>query len=214
MHRCLRVVFTSVLVISILTSCCESDREVVVRQPAIWSTAGPGAETPERAADTAVRVLVGVAPLLGDFMWGDIRSGEIEVFSPEDTTPVVRSLLLMRQFGPTDEWAVISAINPAISIDTPLSGSVHSSGPLLVSGTARGFEALVVVDAYLIDEPVIRIDRAITYAGSLETSEPFLVELDLTRTRPGGTVAIVVRGGVGLEDDPGEFSAIPIRIGP
>ena len=44
----------------------------------------------------------------------------------------------------------------------------------------------------------------------MDESRPFQVELDLTGTRTGDAVAIVVRGAVGLESDPGEFSAIPI----
>jgi len=37
--------------------------------------------------------------------------------------------------------------------------------------------------------------------------------VDLRDTSKGDVIAIVVRGDTGLEDDPGEFSAIPIRIG-
>jgi hypothetical protein len=41
---------------------------------------------------------------------------------------------------------------------------------------------------------------------------PFQVTLDLTGVQPGDTVMLLVRGGVGLETDPGEFGAIPILI--
>ena len=179
---------------------------------AIWSSSGSEGDTPQSAADAAVRALIGVTPVLGDYMAGDNRSGEMIVYSPGETTPVERSLLLLRQLGPDDRWSVIGAINPAMSIDVPISGGVVPSGRVVVSGSGRGFEALVVVSAHRVGDTVELIDQQITSGGSLETSEPFRVELDLTDTAEGDVIAIVVRGGVGLEDDPGEFSAIPIRI--
>jgi copper homeostasis protein CutC len=145
-------------------------------------------------------------------MAGDSRSGEMIVFSPGETVAVERSLLLLRQLRPDDHWSVIGAINPAMTIDVPASGAIVPSGPIAVTGHARGFEALVVVSAHRVGDTFELIDQRITTAGSLEESEPFRVELDLSDTNHGEVIAIVVRGGVGLENDPGEFSAIPIRM--
>ena len=41
---------------------------------------------------------------------------------------------------------------------------------------------------------------------------PFSTTLDLTGVAPGDTVTILVRGGTGLETDPGDFGAIPVVI--
>jgi hypothetical protein len=41
---------------------------------------------------------------------------------------------------------------------------------------------------------------------------PFSVTLDLSDAPSGATVVLLVRGGTGLETDPGEFAAIPLRI--
>lgn len=200
---------------SVLIGCNGSTSSTTTELPlAIWSSNGGEADTPERAATAAVRDLLGVTPVLSEFMAGDSRSGEIVVFSPRETIAVERSVLLLRQLGPADEWSVMAAINSAMSIERPDSMSIQPGGPLVVAGFARGFEGLVVVSAHRIGELIALIDQKITYAGSLETSEPFSVELDLSDTDPGDVIAIVVRGGVGLADDPGEFSAIPIRIGP
>lgn len=194
---------------------CRAASDSTVEVPlAIWSSSEPTADTPEGAATAAVKSLIGVTPVLGDYMAGDSRSGEMLVYSPGETTPVERSLLLLRQLGSSDQWSVIGAINSAMTIDQPASGGFVPAGLLTVSGRGRGFEALVVVTAHRIGDSIELIDQEITMGGSLETSEPFSVELDLTDTDPGDVIAIVVRGGVGLEDDPGEFSAIPIRIGP
>lgn len=196
-------------------SACRSTSDVREEQPfAIWSSTDSTVRTPEAAADAAVRDLLGVEPVVGEFMAGDSRSGEVVVFSPGESVPVERSLLLMRQLGPDDRWSVIGAINEAMTIAVPATMSIHPSGPLRVSGRARGFEALVIVSAHRVGDDTELIDDEVIMGGSLERSEPYDVVLDLSDTEPGDIVAIVVRGGVGLEDDPGEFSAIPIRIGP
>ena len=47
----------------------------------------------------------------------------------------------------------------------------------------------------------------------METPGRFVVELDLSTADVGDVVAIVVRGGVGLETDPGETGAVAVVIG-
>jgi hypothetical protein len=197
---------------ALMLGCQTASPDHDVEPLSIWSSSGPESDTPVRAANATVRALIGVTPVLGEFMAGDSRSGEMIVFSPGETVAVERSLLLLRQLGPDDRWSVIGAINPAMTIDVPASGDIVPSGPITVTGRARGFEALVVVSAHRVGDTVELIDQQITTAGSLEESEPFRVELDLSDANYGEVITIVVRGGVGLEDDPGEFSAIPIRI--
>lgn len=212
MVRVVTIFFAAVLGSS-LAGCQTASVPTVELPLAIWWSNDSVADTPEGAATAAVESLIGVIPVLGDYMGGDNRSGEMIVYSPGETTPVERSLLLLRQLGPADQWSVIGAINAAMTIDRPEARSVVPAGMLTVSGRARGFEALVVVTAHRIGDTIELIDHAFTMGGSLETPEPFTVELDLSDANPGDVIAIVVRGGVGLEDDPGEFSAIPIRIG-
>jgi hypothetical protein len=198
--------------IALLVGCQTASPDYEFAPLSIWSSSGAESDTPVSAADATVRTLIGVTPVLGEYRAGDSRSGEMIVFSPGETVPVERSLLLLRQLGPDDRWSVIGAINDAMSIEVPASGAVVPSGRITVTGRARGFEGLVVVSAHRVGDTVELIDQQITTAGSLEESEPFRVELDLSNTNPGEVIAIVVRGGVGLENDPGEFSAIPIRI--
>ncbi len=206
------MLMTAAVVVS--SSGCRDAAEPAVEAPfAIWSSKNSLADSPEGAARAAVQALIGVTPVLGDYMAGDSRSGEMIVFSPRETTPVERSLLLLRQLGPDDRWSVIGAISAAMTIDRPEARGVVPAGSVTVSGRGRGFEGLVVVSGHRIGDNIEMIDQKITTAGSLERSEPFVVELDLSGTDPGDVIAIVVRGGVGLEDDPGEFSAIPVRIG-
>jgi hypothetical protein len=188
---------------------------VPLEHPAVWPASDTVVATPQQAAEDFVASVLAVPPRLGEFRAGDSRSGEIEVLAPSETDddrpPIVRSVLLLRQLGPSDGWFVLAAVNANTTVTSPPSGADVPPGPLTVSGVGRGFEGLVVVEAFLAGQSAA-IDQVITQGGSTESSEPFQVEIDLSTTAPGDTVVVVARGGVGLESDPGEFSAIPLRI--
>jgi hypothetical protein len=83
---------------------------------------------------------------------------------------------------------------------------------LSVRGRARGFEANVVVSAFVPGDAGVQLDQVVTTGGALETPEPFTVTLDVSGASPGDVVAVLVRGGTGLETDPGEFGALPVVI--
>jgi len=186
-----------------------------LEQPAIWPAADVKFETPEAAAEDFVANVLGVAPTLGEFRQGDSRSGEIEVFSPgegDTGRSVFRGLLLLRQLGSDDGWFVVAAVNDNASIVVPASGEQVVAGPLTVEGVARGFEANVVVTAFVAGAAAEVLDQQITMGGAFEAPEPFSVTLDLSRAAPGNTITVLVRGGAGLETDPGEFGAIPIVV--
>lgn len=188
---------------------------VGLEQPAIWPAADVVFAKPTEAAADFVAHVLRVPPSLGEFRQGDSRSGEIEVFSPGEgaaPTPVPRSLLLLRQLGPNHGWFVTAAVNEHASITAPAYGSAVPAGPLTVEGVARGFEANVNVTARLAGtaEPLA---EQVTMGGSAATAEPFAVTLDLSAVTTGQVIMLLVRGGVGLETDPGDFGAIPIVIG-
>jgi hypothetical protein len=183
-----------------------------LEQAAIWPAPDDVFTSPEEVAADFVSKVFGVPPNLGDFQQGDARSGEIEVFSPaEGGSAAVRSVLLLRQLGPSDGWFVLAAVSDANTITSPAQGSEVAAGSVEVSGQGRGFEGLVVVEAFTAGGS--RIDRQQTQGGSTEDSEPYAVTLDLSGAGSGDTVLILVRGGVGLETDTGDFSAIPVVIG-
>ncbi|CAB4574700.1 unannotated protein [freshwater metagenome] len=186
-----------------------------LEQPAIWPAADVVFTTPEDAARSFVEDLIGVPAVLGEFMAGDSRSGEIEVFSPGEGGPgssVVRSLLLLRQLGPDDGWFVLAAVRPEVSIDEPASGSTVPAAPLTVRGAARGYEATILVSAFPAGTTDRIGDTVIASGGALETPEPYEAVVDLTDVPAGTVVTLLVRGDTGLETDPGEFSAIPVVI--
>jgi hypothetical protein len=184
-------------------------------QPAIWPAADVVFETPEEAAEDFVQQVLGVPPALGEFQEGDARSGEVDVLSPgegEVPSTVVRSRLLLRRLGPDDGWFVLAAVNDNASITTPDAGSDVAPGPLDVTGRARGFEANVVVRAFVAGS-TDDLDQEVTTGGALETPEPFSVTLDLAGASRDDVVVLLVRGGTGLETDPGDFGAVPVVVG-
>ena len=186
-----------------------------LEQSAIWPAADVVFDTPEKAAADFVTEVLGVEPTLGQFQQGDSRSGEIEVFSPGEgdaNARVMRGVLLLRQLGPANGWFVLAAANDNASITAPASMDEVAAGPLAVEGRARGFEANVVVTAFEAGDARAELDQVITQGGALESPEPFSVTLDLSGATPGDTVVLLVRGGTGLETDPGDFGAIPVII--
>lgn len=184
---------------------------VALEQIALWPAPSVVFTSPRAAAEDFVVQVLGVPPLVGEFMAGDSRSGEIEVFSPGDP-PSLRSLLLLRQLGPNNGWFVIGTINDKALITNPESGRQVTAGPITVEGLAEGFEATVIIEAFIVGRAEPVLDRKVTMAGNFGVPGPFGVTLDLSDAAPGDTVLIVVRGGVGLETDPGEFGAIAVVI--
>lgn len=186
-------------------------------QPAIWPEVDVVFTTPTEAASDFVRKVLGIEPVLGEFQGGDSRSGEIEVvFRGEsgDSTPMVRSRLLMRQLAPSDGWFVLAAVNDFVSINAPDALARVPAGPLTVAGTGRGFEATLNVMTFVAGSIDRQLGSAIAMGGALETPEPFSATVDLTGAAAGEVVTIVVRGATGLETDPGEFAALAVVIGP
>lgn len=187
---------------------------IVLEQLAIWPAADVVYPSPQAAAESFITTVLGIPPNIGEFMAGDARSGEIEVFSPGDV-PAVRSLLLLRQLGPRNGWFVIGTINDNALITKPVFGAsikAKDVGSVVVEGLAEGFEASLTVYAFIAGRAGDILDQETTMGGNFGVPGPFQVTLDLTGAKTGDTVVLLVRGGVGLETDPGEFGAIAIQI--
>jgi Immunoglobulin-like domain of bacterial spore germination len=81
-------------------------------------------------------------PLVGEFMQGDARSGEVEV-RPMADRPV--TTVFVRQLGTDGTWWVLSSATANITADTPGAGDAISS-PVVVRGSALAFEGTVTVE--------------------------------------------------------------------
>lgn len=184
----------------------------VLEQPAIWPAVDVVFDDPEVAAADFVAAVLGVPIALGDFMAADSRSGEITV-SCDLCNGTPRGRLLMRRLGPTNGWFVTAIVNDLTTIASPVQAGTVAAGPLEVAGTAIGFEANVSITAYVAGDETRVLDRVTVMAGMMGEPGPFSVTLDLSEASAGDLVMILVRGGVGLETDPGDLAAIAVVIG-
>lgn len=109
-------------------------------QPAIWPAADVVFTTPEAAATDFLAAVFGEGPVLGEFQAGDQRSGEFEVFASVDGAAIgePRSLLLLRQLGPSNGWFVLSAVSDVATVTTPEPMVAVPAAPLTVKGSAPG----------------------------------------------------------------------------
>lgn len=182
-------------------------------QPALWPAADVVFDDPVAAAqDFLDNVLeAGTADV---FRQGDARSGEVDaLFTGESTgQSIVRSTLLLRQIGSAGGWFVIAAVNPDAAITVPDSLAEVPAAPLAVEGIGRGFEANLNVSARVSGSTGEPLDLQIAQGGSEATPLPFTTTLDLSGAAAGDVVTIMVRGGTGIETDPGDFGAIPVVI--
>ena len=181
-----------------------------LEQPTIWPAANISFQTPEEAAEDFVRNALGVEPHISEFQGGDSLSGEIDVYSPE--SEVVRGTLLLRKLGPSMSWFVTAAVNANNTITNPVHQSSIDPGVTSIIGKGRGYEAqlrVTAIDPSAYSQPV---DQQFPMGGSAEEALPFSTTLDLSDIASGSIVTIILQGSAGLEEDPGDFCAIAVRI--
>ncbi len=105
-------------------------------QPFVWPqlTSEPRFITPEAAARSFAGFLAGYDdPTFSEFRQGDNRSGEIDV-QPTPNGPV--TVILLRQIGPEDTWAVIGATSENITINRPTAGA-NLANPITLTGRTK-----------------------------------------------------------------------------
>lgn len=133
------------------------------------------------------------APVVGDFMQGDSRSGEVELrgFAGGDPTTV-----LVRQLE-DDTWFVIGAVTDSIQLTTPAAGDQISS-PQALAGSAYAFEGTVDVRLFAdgATEPIA--ETFVTGRGDGVLGD-FTGQLTFTAP-PGVTHGVLVLSSGGGED--------------
>jgi hypothetical protein len=126
-------------------------RSAVIAQPPVdsstavypWASSDLRFDDPVEAARAfAVDFVEFTDPVVGEFMQGDARSGEIEV-RPRPDGPV--TIVFVRQLSGTDTWWVLGAATADIVVDVPAAGATISS-PVELRGSALAFEGTVNVE--------------------------------------------------------------------
>ena len=141
----------------------------------IW----PNQDTSQRFSDPsaaaysfATELLGFTEPVMGEFMAGDSRSGEIEIRAAEDGPPTT---VAVRQLG-DDSWWVLGAQTPDIVLEQPEAGASATS-PLQLSGQSRAFEGTVQV-AVLRDGSTDPMGSGFVTGGATEQLAPFSGEVE------------------------------------
>lgn len=184
--------------------------------PAIWPAVGTVFATPENAARDFVQQVLEVTPNISAYRSVTADKGEIDVYIGENVgtpTTTVKSTLTLRRFRADGGWFVTAATNKYMSVEWPDNGAIVTRGVIEVRGAARGFEGQVSISAFLPGKASTPLATDSVIAGSAATPKPFKVRLDASAAPAGAVVAILVRGGRGLEQDPGEFTAIFVTAG-
>lgn len=96
----------------------------------------------EAAHAFAVEFVGFTDPLVGEFMQGDARSGEVQV-RPTADGPV--TTVFVRQLGTDGSWWILGSAAEHITADAPGPGDAITS-PVTVSGSALAFEGTVLVE--------------------------------------------------------------------
>ena len=159
----------------------------------------------EAARGFAVDFIGFTDPIIGEFLQGDSRSGEVEVKSIETFTPTT---VFVRQLGSDGTWWVLGSATANVEVSQPTAGQAIAS-PLTVSGRSSAWEGTVNVEirADGTDEPIFT--GFVTGGGAIDGLGPFEEVFDWPN--PGaGSGAIVFQ--TTSSDDGRIFEAGVIRV--
>lgn len=187
---------------------------------ACWPSSTQGFSTPTAAARHFISRVLGVNPRTNAYQASDPTHGTVDVYIGEDlaSVPDVAKGTLSLARLDSRGWFVMGATSAHNTITTPTKGARVNRGLLRIGGTARGFEGQVAISVFApgsrnsTGAPHI-IAATSTIAGSLDVPLPFEVTVDISSAGSGDVLVILVRGGRGLEQDPGEFAMIPVVVG-
>lgn len=153
-----------------------------------WASSATRYSDPVAAARGFAVEYVGFTdPVLGEFMQGDSRSGEVEV-RPVASGPV--TTVFVRQLGADDSWWVLGAATANIEVDRPSALQVIAS-PVTLAGRADAFEGNVNVTLRVdgSDRPIV--EHYVT--GMMGELGPFNSDLAFPAQAAGARGAVVFR---------------------
>jgi len=171
----------------------------------------PGSATAYDTASSAVagfaeELLGFAAPVYGELMEGDSRSGEMEV---RPTADGPATLVAVRQMS-DDRWYVLFAASSEVELRTPTAGSAVDH-PLEVAGLARSFEGEVRVAVYERGA-VEPLGESFVTAGSGEERAPFAATVDWPVRGTGGWGVVVASTASGADGSTWAATAIPVGL--
>jgi hypothetical protein len=173
---------------------------------AVFPTAQSGVTfTDPVAAARAFATFLGFTdPVVGNFLAGDNRSGEIEV-RPNATGPV--TTVLVRQLDSVGHWYVLGSVTDNIQVTAPDALTTVTS-PVPLAGTSTAFEANVSVQLYA-DGVAAPLADTFVMGGSMGQMAPFTGTLEFPATTASdGSLVFFTRS----MQDGGTYEASVMRV--
>jgi hypothetical protein len=130
--------------------------------------------------------------MVGEFMQGDARSGEVEI-RPGATGPA--TTVFVRRLEDANWWVLGSATG-SIRLDAPAAGEAVAT-PVTLSGAANAFEGHVSVT--IVEDDSARPIATGYVTGAMGEMGPFRSDVGFTRA-PTSEFGAILLTTVGMED--------------
>lgn len=140
------------------TSTTTTEPSAVPTDSAVWpfvASTTRYSDPVKAATDFAVTYLGFVKPVVGPFMQGDSRSGEVDIRANKLGTAT--TAVMVRKLAPSETWWVLGAATTNLQLQSP-GWNAPITSPVTLSGQSTAFEATVSVE--------IRQDGSLTPIGS------------------------------------------------
>jgi hypothetical protein len=144
-------------------------------------------------------------PVVGGFVSGDSRSGEVEV-RPSADGPI--TVMLVRQLDADNSWFVVGSISTEIVLDLPETLSVIES-PVVVAGQVEA-----IADGDLDVELRVhgQSQPLATGSAAVEAGEPALFRFELPWTADADWAQLIVTTRSEGAQGPSSAAAIAVRL--
>jgi hypothetical protein len=143
-------------------------------------------------------------PIVGEFMQGDSRSGEVEVRSLDTFAPTT---VFVRQLGPDDSWWVLGSATENIEITAPAALATIDS-PLTLAGRSSAWEGTVDV-AIRADGAAEPLYEGFVTGGGIDEMGPFEAQLDWADPQAGAGAIVLTTAS---SDDGRVLEAAVLRV--
>jgi hypothetical protein len=162
------------------------------------------ADPVEAAASYATDFLGFDDPVVGEFLAGDSRSGEVEI-TPGEIGPT--TVVFVRQLTDDDSWWILGSASDNIVVDEPETGDLVES-PLALVGEALAFEGTVEVQLRFDGDAEPIESGFVTGSGGPEPG-PFDDEIEFVSPGPGGGALVLISRS---PEDDSVLEATSLRI--
>lgn len=170
-----------------------------------WSETDMRFDDPVEAATSYATDYLGFdEPIVGEFMQGDSRSGEVEIAAGEVGPATV---VFVRQLTDDDTWWILGSAAENIVLEEPETGNVVES-PLALVGEAVAFEGTVEVEIRADGNAEPIAVGFVTGSGGPEPG-PFDDEIEFESPGPGGGALVLISRS---SEDDSVLEAGSIRI--